>query len=148
MKIEYVYSFKENFFYVGVGMLRFYLWLIPSYFLYRFIKVRKSTLNLALLLVSSFSLLYWEHYSLNNRFSKLIYKVDQITLVKKNGEPIKLTPSAIDRFWSISIGRSSGWSCYLLIKTIGQDYESLIVRKRNHLCKGYADKLNEFYRKS
>lgn len=148
MEIEYVYNFKENVFYTGVGMLRFYLWFIPGYFLYRFIKVRKSALNLALLFVSSFTLFYWEYSSLNNRFAKLAYHTEQITLTKKNGELVKLTPSSIERFWSISIGRSGGWSCYLLIKTTGHDYESFIVRKRNHLCKKDADQLNEFYRKS
>lgn len=147
MEIEYVYSFKENVFYTGMGMLKFYLWFIPGYFAYRFIKVRKSALNLVLLIVSSLSLYYWEYNSLSNKFVKIKYQPDQITLVKKSGDLVKIDPNAIERFWSISIGRGGGWSCYLLIKTAAHDYKSLIVRKRDHLCKTDADHLNKFYGK-
>ena len=34
MEIEYAYSFTENVFYTGLGMLRFYFWLIPFGLLY------------------------------------------------------------------------------------------------------------------
>ncbi len=147
MEIEYAYSFKENVFYVGVGMLRFFLWFIPGFFAYRFIKVKKSALNIVLLSISLFFLIYWEYNSLNNRFVKLIHHPEEVTLFKKSGELVKIPIGSIERFWSISIGRSGGWSCYLLIKTAEATYNSLIVRKREHSCKSDADYLNGVYRK-
>lgn len=148
MEIEYAYSFKENIFYTGMGMIRFYLWFIPGYFVYRFIKVRKSVSNITLIFISLFSLIYWEYSDLNNRFVKLTYDPEQVVIVKKSGELVKIPAGSIKRFWSISIGRSGGWSCYLLIKTAEQSYNSLIVRKREHSCASDAEDLNAAYRKN
>lgn len=147
MEIEYAYSFSENVFYAGLGMLRFYLWLIPFTFVYSYHKRRGSVLKLFWALCAALALLYWEYDSLTNKFGTIAYDENGVTLEQKSGRLVSLTPEQIERFWSISIGRSGGWSCYLLVKAEGRDYESFIVHKRQHLCEDDAKLLNAYYRK-
>jgi len=147
MEIEYAYSFYENIFYTGVGMLRFYLWLIPFAFVYSFYKHRASLMKLFGAVFTVSALFYWEYDSLGEKFGTIAYEESGVTLFQKSGQQVSLNPKQIERFWSISIGRSGGWSCYLLVKAEGRDYESFIVRKRDHLCEDDAILLNEFYGK-
>ena len=145
MEIEYAYSFSENVFYAGIGMLRFYFWLIPLAFVYSYHKRRGALLKLFWALCAASALLYWEYDSLNSKFGTIAYEESGVTLEQKSGQLVSLTPEKIKRFWSISIGRSGGWSCYLLVKTEGRDYKSFIVRKRQHSCEDDARFLNAYY---
>jgi len=147
MEIEYAYSFSKNVFYAGIGMLRFYFWLIPFAFVYSYHKRRGSLLKLFWALCAASALLYWEYDSLNSKFGTIAYEESGVTLEQKNGQLVSLTPDQIERFWSISIGRSGGSSCYLLVKAEDRDYESFIVRKREHLCEGDAKLPNAYYGK-
>ena len=147
MEIEYAYSFSENVFYAGLGMLRFYFWLIPLAFVYSYHKRRGSLLKLFWALCTASLLFYWEYDALSNKFGRLAYDESGVTLEQKNGQRVSLDPEQIERFWSISIGRSGGWSCYLLVKAEDHDYESFIVRKRQHLCEDDAKLLNAYYGK-
>ena len=128
-------------------MLRFYFWLIPFAFLYSYHKRRGSLLKLFWALCTASVLFYWEYDSLNEKFGKIAYDQSAVTLMQKNGQVVSLTPEKVERFWSISIGKNGGWSCYLLVKTGKRDYESFIVRKREHLCENDAKLLNAYYGK-
>ena len=147
MEIEYAYSFSENVFYSGMGMLRFYFWLIPLAFLFSYHKRRRSLLKLVLALSTASGLFYWEYDSLNAKFATIAYDKSTVNLVQKSGHKVLLAPEAIERFWSISVGKHGGISCYLLVKTEDRHYESLIVRKRGHICEDDAKLLNAYYGK-
>ena len=147
MEIEYAYSFSENVFYADLGMLRFYFWLIPFAFVYSYHKRRGTLLKLFWALCAASAFLYWEYDSLNSKFRAITYDESGITLEQKNGQLVSLTPEQIERFWSVSIGRSGGRSCYLLVKAENRDYESFIVHKRQHLCEDDAKLLNAYYGK-
>ena len=147
MEIEYAYSFTENVFYTGLGMLRFYFWLIPFGLLYSYFNHGRSLLKLLSALLAGLALFCWEYGSLGDRFGRISYDESGVTLARKNGEVVSLAPEQIDRFWSISIGRSGGWSCYLLVRAKDGDYESFIVRKREHSCESDAKSLNSYFGK-
>lgn len=147
MAIEYAYSFSENVFYVGLGMLRFCFWLVPIALLYSYHKRRGSLQKLFWALCAALVLFYWEYDSLNSRFGVIQYDASGVTLKQKNGQQVLLAPKHIQRFWSVSIGRSGGWACYLRVKAEGRRYESFIVDKRQHLCESDAKLLNAYYGK-
>ena len=77
----------------------------------------------------------------------IAYDKSTVNLVQKSGHKVLLAPEAIERFWSISVGKHGGISCYLLVKTEDHYYESFIVRKRDHICEDDAKLLNAYYGK-
>jgi hypothetical protein len=146
--IEYTYSFSENVFPAGVGLLRFYLWIIPFSLIYSYLKHRKSLLKLFLVVMSVSILFNWEYSSLNNKFGSITYDRDSVTIEQKNGNSLIIPAKDINRFWSVTIGRNGGWTCHLFIDGMSNSYQSFNVNKREHSCLDDANILNEYFNKN
>ena len=147
MEIEYVHGFWNNFMPAGLSILRVFLWCIPVYFLVRFIRNERTLKNLVVFIILSAFFFVYEYQSINSRFNKILYAPGNIALQTLQGAIINISPSEIQRFWSISIGRNGGYSCYLLVKLKNSEYRSVNVLKREHSCKQDAEMLNFYYRK-
>jgi len=146
--IEYSYSFSENVFPAGIGLLRLYLWVIPLSLIYSYLKHRKSLFKLFLVIMSASILLRWEYSTLNNKFGSISYERAGVTIEQKNGNTVTIPAKDIERFWSISIGRNGGSTCHLYIDGHKNNYQSFNVKKREHSCLDDSNILNEYFNKN
>lgn len=143
---EYPYTYLHNTLWVH-NLAGAFSWIVPLYFLLRFIQFRcRNLTHLGIFILGACTLLLIERHVLNERFLQLASERDRIVLVKPNGANLAIPSHRLARFWSISFGRT-GYGCYLLVELQDQTrIRGMGGANRLLSCARDASELNRRYR--